>query len=136
MSSKTLFVKQINKKEGVKKSDSFGLPPFYRRFLYYLPLWRFLETARQRLLLALPCHWCGRRDSNSHALRQGILSPQCLPFHHARIEGVGFEPTNITLNCLRNRAALRSFDQLGYPSLYMLIIARIFEIVKFFEENF
>ena len=29
--------------------------------------------------------WCGRRDSNPHAARQGILSPQCLPFHHISV---------------------------------------------------
>lgn len=26
--------------------------------------------------------WCRERDSNSHTLRQWILSPSCLPFHH------------------------------------------------------
>ena len=30
MSNLFLFVKHLNKKEGAKKSDSFGLPPFYR----------------------------------------------------------------------------------------------------------
>lgn len=131
MSNLFLFVQHLNKKEGAKKSDYFGLPPFYRRFLYYLPLWRFLETARQRSLLALPCH------VRIAGLEPARITPphfECgvSAFHHTRIEGVGFEPTNITLNCLRNRAALRSFDQLGYPSPYILIIAQIFEIVKFF----
>jgi hypothetical protein len=27
--------------------------------------------------------WCPRPDLNRHALRLGILSPLCLPFHHA-----------------------------------------------------
>ena len=27
--------------------------------------------------------WCPRRDSNSHALRRGILNPLRLPFRHS-----------------------------------------------------
>lgn len=26
--------------------------------------------------------WCSGKDSNLHALRQGLLRPSCLPFHH------------------------------------------------------
>lgn len=31
--------------------------------------------------------WYSRRDLNPHALRQRILSPLCLPFHHSNIIG-------------------------------------------------
>src|SRR3989338_3051260 len=45
--------------------------------------------------------WCPGRESNSHALRQSILSRSCMPFHHPGIVNilssheamVGFAPT-------------------------------------------
>ena len=41
---------------------------------------RMLNTASSR---ARAANWYPRPDSNRHGLRLGILSPLCLPFHHA-----------------------------------------------------
>ena len=45
--------------------------------LYQLSYYRMLLTGNQETL-------CGRRDSNSYALRHQILSLARLPFRHAR----------------------------------------------------
>ena len=37
-------------------------------------------------------NWYRQRDLNPHALRQGILSPLCLPFHHAGVFGRQVRP--------------------------------------------
>lgn len=59
-----------------------------RRAFYYF---KWLSFYALRATKKWPCHskfahanveWCPRRDSNPHTLRNRLLKPACLPFHH------------------------------------------------------
>ncbi len=47
----------------------------------------FLYYAERATMSRVLC-WCRRRDSNSQALRQWVLNPPCIPFHHSGVTGI------------------------------------------------
>ena len=109
MSNLFLFVQHLNKKEGAKKSDSFGLPPFYR--LISLPF-TSLEIFGNCAATLAPGSTLPRAggEIRTRTLFAGDFeSPvSAVPPRPHEVEGL-------------------------FPSQpYILIIAQIFEIVKFF----
>ena len=114
MSNLFLFVKHLNKKEGAKKSDSFGLPSFYRLIsLLFTSLEIFGDCAATLAPgSTLPLVRAARFEL-AHLAAGDFKSPvSAIPPHPHEVEGL-------------------------FPSQpYILIIARIFGIVKFLERFF